>query len=353
VPSPTRVGAAATANWSTGQSATLAGLSVGDILGLFIVNENSGAMTSAPATTAGSTSVWAQQLASLSISNQCGGWFYTATVNAAGSVTVGWTTSGMRGGYLFSYAAGATFGDLASKAPGSTGGGNVAMDLTSATNYSLNTLINTGPNSAVEGIVGDWSAHSTNPTAGERREADAATMTYLAHFPGNSTNYGVHGFYYPDAGAAGAKNVGFSTLRQPTVLAVEIVGPTTTPSGTGYGAGTYGGGTYGIRFVGDTSPPGNINITTITATKISRVVGKDATDVTFSADEAFVEYEIRIVPLSTSTRSEGTQVETATVTSRTSHTITLTDDELVAAAAAEGSNLCKVFVKDAAGNWST
>jgi len=37
----------------------------------------------------------------------------------------------------------------------------------------------------------------------------------------------------------------------------------------------------------------------------------------------------------------------------TQYTMALTDDEIVAAAASEGTNLFKVFVKDAAGNWST
>jgi len=36
----------------------------------------------------------------------------------------------------------------------------------------------------------------------------------------------------------------------------------------------------------------------------------------------------------------------------TQFTATLTDDELVAAGAVEGNNVLKVFVKDAAGNWS-
>lgn len=226
---PTRVGAAATANWSSGASITLAGLSVGDVLGLFIANENSGAMTAAPATSAGSTSVWTQQAALLSLGNQTGAWLYTATVSGAGSVTVGWTTSGSRGGYLFAYASGATFGDVATKMPGASGGSSVAMDLTSATNYTLDTLTTTMANAAVEFIVGDWSANATNPTAGERREVDAGTMTYLAHFPGNTSNYGVHGGFYPDSGAAGAKNVGFSTLRKPTIIAVEVQGPAGSP----------------------------------------------------------------------------------------------------------------------------
>lgn len=102
----------------------------------------------------------------------------------------------------------------------------------------------------------------------------------------------------------------------------------------------------------DTTPPVP-TVGTITATKISRVAGKDSTDVSWDTDEAFVEYEIRRVANASDGRGAGNQVETATVSSRTSHTVTITDDELVAASASEGSNLLKVFVKDAAGNWST
>lgn len=103
--------------------------------------------------------------------------------------------------------------------------------------------------------------------------------------------------------------------------------------------------------VADTTPP-IPNVTSVATTKISRVVGKDAANVTFTADENFVEYEVRRVPLTTSGRV-GTLIETAVVSARTSHTITITDDELIAASGTEGSNLLKVFVKDAAGNWST
>lgn len=104
--------------------------------------------------------------------------------------------------------------------------------------------------------------------------------------------------------------------------------------------------------VSDTTSP-IINVDTITVSKISRVPGMDSVDVTFTADEAFVEYEVRRVADGSSSRASGSQVETATVTSRTSHTITMTDDEVIAASAVEGTNVFKVFVKDAAGNWST
>jgi len=103
---------------------------------------------------------------------------------------------------------------------------------------------------------------------------------------------------------------------------------------------------------GDTVAPGAITITDVTASKISRVAGKDALDVSFTADEAFVEYQLRRVTAESDPIGSGTLVEQATVSARTAHSATITDDELLAAAGTEGTNVLKVFVKDAAGNWS-
>ena len=64
---------------------------------------------------------------------------------------------------------------------------------------------------------------------------------------------------------------------------------------------------------GDVTAPGNINVTNITASKVSRVVGKDLTDITFSADEAFVEYMIRKVALATDPFTSGTLIEQAVI----------------------------------------
>jgi hypothetical protein len=90
-----------------------------------------------------------------------------------------------------------------------------------------------------------------------------------------------------------------------------------------------------------------------TVTKISRITGKDSVNITITTNEPFVEYELRLVASESSTRASGTQIETAVVSSRSSHTVTVTDDELVAAGAVEGLNRIKAFTKDAAGNWST
>lgn len=102
----------------------------------------------------------------------------------------------------------------------------------------------------------------------------------------------------------------------------------------------------------DSTPPGAINITGITTSKISRVVGKDSLDFTVSADEAFVEYQIRRVSSSADPITAGSLLEQATIPSTTSYSMNITDDELIAAAGVEGSNTLKVFVRDAAGNWS-
>jgi hypothetical protein len=59
----------------------------------------------------------------------------------------------------------------------------------------------------------------------------------------------------------------------------------------------------------DTTPPGNINVTSVTVTKISRIAGKDVFNVTFTADEPFVEYQIRKVSSTTDTRLMGTLIE--------------------------------------------
>jgi len=47
------------------------------------------------------------------------------------------------------------------------------------------------------------------------------------------------------------------------------------------------------------------------------------------------------------------QYDNLNVRPATQHTLTLTDDELIAAGFVEGSNTLKAFVMDESGNWST
>lgn len=113
---------------------------------------------------------------------------------------------------------------------------------------------------------------------------------------------------------------------------------------------------HSLLFISDSGTDVTAPVSTVTSvdvTKISRIAGKDAATVAFTTDEDFTEYEARVVSSGGAGRGTGTQIETATVTARSSHTITITDDEFVAASASEGTNIVKLFVKDAAGNWSS
>ena len=84
-----------------------------------------------------------------------------------------------------------------------------------------------------------------------------------------------------------------------------------SPTGRRAAQGRSGQGRSNLFSGSDTTPPGSINVTNVTLTRISRVVGKDATQITFTADEAFVEYMIRKVASASDTRLQGTLVEQA------------------------------------------
>ena len=99
----------------------------------------------------------------------------------------------------------------------------------------------------------------------------------------------------------------------------------------------------------DTPPTTEVTATTL---RLSRVAGKDTTDLTITTNEPFVEYQVRIVPAADSAVTAGSLVEQATVSSRTEHTATITDDEIVDAAGS-GTFILKAFTRDAAGNWSS
>lgn len=109
----------------------------------------------------------------------------------------------------------------------------------------------------------------------------------------------------------------------------------------------------GTAVLVDTTPPiPNITISA-SPTKISRVVGKDASSFTFQANENIQAWQVRFVPSSTSSYTSGTLIESGgAVAANTNINVTITDDEAVAAGALEGFNTVKVFVQDTAGNWS-
>lgn len=88
--------------------------------------------------------------------------------------------------------------------------------------------------------------------------------------------------------------------------------------------------------------------------KISTQVGKDSTDITFASSEPFNEYMLRLVTAESSLITDGSLIEQAVVALRTSHTVNLTDDEIVAAEGGlvEGPKRIKAFVRSSSGFWT-
>lgn len=108
----------------------------------------------------------------------------------------------------------------------------------------------------------------------------------------------------------------------------------------------------------DTTAPVTAIISGPTLTRISRVSGKDVFEFDWQSNEAFVSYKVKVVPATDSIHSAGTLVEqdvspASGGLANTTYTANITDDELVAADPSDGAKIVKVFVQDAAGNWST
>lgn len=112
----------------------------------------------------------------------------------------------------------------------------------------------------------------------------------------------------------------------------------------------------------DTSIP-TVTVTNPSVVKISKVAGKDSSSFTFTVNEAFVEYKVKLVGTTGATHTTGTQIGTAsgsvnvsgtgTYTSSTVTTVTIRAADLETATAnMNGQNIIKVFVKDTSGLWS-
>ena len=97
--------------------------------------------------------------------------------------------------------------------------------------------------------------------------------------------------------------------------------------------------------------------------KVSKVDGFNSAVISFTADVAFEEYKVCVVPASNSIQSAGTVIPTANGSENTSGTaggyaadtnisVTIKGADLEAASAGDGVKIVKVFVKNAAGTWS-
>lgn len=92
-----------------------------------------------------------------------------------------------------------------------------------------------------------------------------------------------------------------------------------------------------------------------TRDSITQVSGSDTTDVTINHVSPFMAYELRRVSSTTAARTDGTQIEAATIASTKRHVVTVTRAELLAAGATDGTtSIIKAFTQDAStGVWSS
>lgn len=94
---------------------------------------------------------------------------------------------------------------------------------------------------------------------------------------------------------------------------------------------------------------------------ISKVEGYNVAAFSFSVDTAFVYWEVRVVPTSESAHTAGTVIGTTNGSTNmsgeggsanTAISCTINGADLELASSGDGAKIIKVFVKDAAGNWS-
>lgn len=95
---------------------------------------------------------------------------------------------------------------------------------------------------------------------------------------------------------------------------------------------------------------------------ISKVDGYNVASFSFSADTEITAWEVRVVPATGSVHTAGTVIGTTngsentsgntTKAANTAVTVSINGADLEAASAGDGAKIIKVFVQDAAGNWS-
>lgn len=98
--------------------------------------------------------------------------------------------------------------------------------------------------------------------------------------------------------------------------------------------------------------------------KVSKVSGKRTCSFSFQSDQALDEYKVKVVPSTASLHTAGTTIGTtngstnmsagpgAGIAASTNVDATIDGRDLEVASAGDGVKIVKVFVKDAAGNWS-
>lgn len=105
-----------------------------------------------------------------------------------------------------------------------------------------------------------------------------------------------------------------------------------------------------------------VTITGPDRSRVSKVSGYDVINFSFSANEAFTEYKVCVVASSGVVESAGTLIPTTNGSTNTSGSgefkadtainVSVNGADLETASSGDGVKIVKVFVKDAAGNWS-
>lgn len=107
-----------------------------------------------------------------------------------------------------------------------------------------------------------------------------------------------------------------------------------------------------------------VTVTTPDVSKISKVAGKDAFSFTFSSNEAFTEYKVKLVSATGAAENTGTTIPTTNGSVNTAGsagnytsgqviTVSIKGNDLASAGAStDGQKIVKVFVKDNSGQWS-
>lgn len=113
----------------------------------------------------------------------------------------------------------------------------------------------------------------------------------------------------------------------------------------------------------DTSLP-TVTVTSADVGTISKVAGKDTFSFTFSSNENFIEYKVKLVGSTGATENTGATIPTTAGSTNTSGsagnytsgqviTVTVKGVDLeTAGATTDGQKIVKVFVKDSSGQWS-
>ena len=113
----------------------------------------------------------------------------------------------------------------------------------------------------------------------------------------------------------------------------------------------------------DTAVP-TVTVTGPDKSTISKVVGFDMAVINFMSDIAFEEYKVCVVPATSSTQESGKQIPTTNGSVNTSGSaggyeadtnieVKINGTDLETASSGDGVKIVKVFVKNAAGTWST